>query len=71
MLRIMELGKNEYTIQSLLEYLQKKYKEKITGKEFNHSDVAQYCLRGNLPYRYGGNKLLIKKESGIKIITLK
>lgn len=65
----MTLEQNEYTIQSLIEYLNKNYKKK-SGKKFNISDVSQYFIRGYLPYRYGGQLITIKKENGVKIITL-
>ena len=65
----MTLEPNEYTIQSLIEYLNKKYKKK-SGKKFNISDVSQYLIRGYLPYRYGGQLITTKKESGVKIIIL-
>lgn len=66
----MNLAKNEYTTQTLLDLLKKKYKKKITGEEFNHSDIAQYCLRGNIPYRYGGQKLKVSRDKGVKIIQV-
>jgi len=67
----MELGANEYTIKTLKEYLNTKYKNKLSGKGFNNSDIAQYCMRGYLPHRYGGNVLDISVVAGVKIITLK
>lgn len=67
--RRMQLEKNEYTITTLIEYLNKNYKKK-SGKPFNHSDISQYLIRGYLPYRYGGELLTIKTESGIKVIVL-
>lgn len=66
----MKLAKNEFTTSSLLRFLEDEYGTKLSGKHFNQSDIAQYCLRGNLPYRYGGNKLKIDYVENIKIITL-
>lgn len=66
----MQLGENEFTTSSLISHLTKVHTKKISGEDFNHSDVAQYCIRGYLPYRYGGNSITIKYQEGIKIITL-
>jgi hypothetical protein len=66
----MQLEHNEYTIKGFITYLEKKYGAKITGKPFNSSDVCQYEMRGYLPFRYGGNKIIGKTIQGIKIIAL-
>ena len=66
----MILEPNTYTSHSFLEFLKKEYTAKITGKQFNMSDIAQYLLRGQVPYRYGGHKISSKKENGIRIITI-
>lgn len=66
----MQLDTNEFTTNSLIIYLTKKFGKKISGYDFNHSDIAQYCMRGYLPFRYGGDKITIKHDSGIKIISL-
>lgn len=66
----MQLDENEYTISSLIDYLENKYGNKITGKSFNSSDIAQYCMRGYIPFRYGGNKLTFKYIKGVKVITI-
>lgn len=65
----MELESNEYTIQSLMDKLNKEFK-KASGKPFNHSDISQYCIRGYIPYKYGGQIIEINEEHGVKIITL-
>lgn len=66
----MELKDGEYTTNSLIAFLTKKFGQKTTKKDFNHSDIAQYCLKGYLPYKYGGNKLTVTYPGGIKIIKL-
>lgn len=65
----MILEANEYTIQSLIDKLNKEYKKK-SGKKFNHSDISQYCIRGYLPYKYGGQFIEETEQYGIKIIKL-
>lgn len=65
----MTLENNEYTIQSLIKYLNENFKKK-SGEKFNISDISQYFIRGYLPYRYGGQLITTKKENGVKIITL-
>ncbi len=65
----MKLEDNEYTIQSLMKRLNNKFK-KASGEPFNHSDISQYCIRGYIPYKYGGEIIEINEEHGIKIITL-
>jgi hypothetical protein len=67
----MKLGKNEYTTESFLNFLKENYKTKVTGKDFNASDIKQYLIRGMLPYRYGGNIISSKKENGVRIIVMK
>lgn len=66
----MQLESNEYTISSFLDYLEKTHGKKITGQPFNSSDVAQYCMRGYTPYRYGGQRIVVRYVKGVKIITL-
>jgi hypothetical protein len=66
----MKLEKNEFTTDSLIEYLKKTYGQKVTGEDFNKNDVSQYLGRGMIPYRYGGNKISSKKEKGVRIITM-
>lgn len=65
----MELKENEYTIKSLIDRLNSKFK-KASGKKFNHSDISQYCIRGYIPYKYGGEIITIEEQHGVKIITL-
>lgn len=38
-----------YTLTSLKNYLNRKYKTKENGTSFNTSDVQQYIRRGQLP----------------------
>jgi hypothetical protein len=66
----MKLEKNEYTTDSLIAYLEKKYGKKITDEPFNKNDVSQYLQRGMIPYRYGGQKISSKKQDGVRIITI-
>jgi len=66
----MKLEENEYTIKSLIDMLNKKF-TKASKKKFNHSDISQYCIRGYLPYKYGGQLIETREEHGVKIITLK
>jgi hypothetical protein len=66
----MVLKKNEYTTPMLIDFLTQEYKCKLSKEPFTQSDIAQYCLRGYLPHRYGGNKLTVEKTSGIKVITV-
>ena len=49
----MKLESNEFTTQGLIKHLNESFR-KPSGELFNQSDVAQYCNRGYLPYRYGG-----------------
>lgn len=66
----MKLESNEFTTQGLIKHLNENFK-KPSGEQFNQSDVAQYCNRGYLPYRYGGQLLTLCKDQGVKIITIK
>lgn len=66
----MKLEKNEYTTKGFLQYLKRKFKKKPNGVPFTLNDVHQYCLRGYLPYRYGGHHLEVQNIEGIKIIKL-
>lgn len=66
----MKLETNEYTAESLLKLLEDKFKQKITGQPFDKNDIAQYLIRGMIPYRYGGQKLTSKKQDGVRIIVI-
>ena len=66
----MKLEKNEYTTESLIKKLTKKYSTKLSGAPFDNNDIMQYIMRGNIPHRYGGNKITARKEHGVRIITL-
>lgn len=66
----MKFEKGEYTTQTFIDYLTKKYKTKLSGEPFNSSDVAQYLLRGYTPHRYGNEQIKSKIENGIRIITI-
>lgn len=66
----MKLEKNEFSTESLIKFLEKKYGKKITNTPFDKNDIAQYLERGMIPYRYGGYKITSKKQDGIRIITL-
>lgn len=65
----MQLEKNEFTTDSLLKWLEKKYETKVSGKAFSKNDIGQYLKRDMMPYRYGGEKLTSKKVNGIRVIT--
>jgi len=67
----MKLGDSEYTIQSLIIFLNEKFGSKKSGKPFNNSDIAQYERRGYLPYRYGGDKIIATDSMGVKLLKLK
>ena len=66
----MKFAKNEYTFETLLNYLVDNFKTKSTGESFNKSDIAQYLIRGKLPKRYGGNKLVKNNIDGVNIIVM-
>tara|TARA_R110001599_G_scaffold162598_9_gene351868 strand:+ start:1448 stop:1678 length:231 start_codon:yes stop_codon:yes gene_type:complete len=66
----MRLNSNEYTFETLVDYLVKNYTNKSTGEDFNKSDIAQYLIRGRLPRKYGGNKIAKASQHGISIITM-
>lgn len=70
--QMAELKSNEYTVKMLIAYLKKQFGTKDSGEEFNKSDIKQYCLKGFLPWRYGGNQLVEDKNptSGLLTITM-
>ena len=43
----------DFTLTQLTEYLNKKYKEKKSGKPFTTTDVQMYEVRGGLPKYLG------------------
>ncbi len=67
---MVELTKHEYTTETFLAWLKKKYGKKLSGEEFNTNDVGQYLLREMLPFRYSGRKLTSRKVAGVRIITI-
>ncbi len=66
----MKFDKNEYTTQALIDELKKNYNTKVSGEDFNSSDIAQYLKRGMIPYRYGGQKIEATKVSGVRVIKI-
>lgn len=64
-----EIGQ-EFTEETLLEKLKEKFTQKKSGKDFTKNDIVQYTLRGNLPRQYGGNKLFIQEQFGIKLLVV-
>ena len=67
----MKFEKDEYTTQTFITFLKKRFKKKLTGEEFNSSDVAQYLMRGYTPHRYGNIAISSKIDNGIRVITVK
>lgn len=66
----MKLEKGEYTTKGFIEYLQKKHGGKVTGNKFTNNDIAQYIIKGHLPYRYGRTKITSKMYDGVRIIKI-
>lgn len=66
----MKLEANEYTTESFISMLTKKYGKKVSGKDFNGSDIAQYLMRGMTPYRYGALSIDSKRVGGMRIIVV-
>ena len=66
----MKFEKGEFTTSTFLEYMKKEYGTKLTGEDFNASDIAQYLMRGYTPHRYGNHKITSKLQNGIRIITI-
>jgi len=48
---------NYFTVEKLVEYLNKKHKTKDNGTPFTGGDVQQYLRRGNLPKSYGHHEI--------------
>lgn len=66
----MKLEKGEYTTKGFIEYLQKRFGGKINGKKFTNNDIAQYLIKGRIPYRYGRTEITSKMYDGVRIITI-
>lgn len=64
------LEENEYTIQMLINKLNKFYGAKRDGKKFDHHDINVYMRRGKLPEIYGGNPIKWMREHGLTAITV-
>jgi ABC-type transport system substrate-binding protein len=61
--------KNDYfTLTTLTEYLNKTFKEKVSGQPFNTTDVEFYIKRKKIPKYLGGDR--IEKIEGIKGVKL-
>lgn len=70
----MKFDKNEFTVRMLAEELSKRFKKEGKKKEFTVNDIEQYLLRGQLPYKYGGNLLEVRDTRGslgLKTIIVK
>lgn len=68
----MELDPNNcFTLTSLVNKLNEKFKTKKSGKLFTSTDVEFYIKRNKLPNNIGGNGIeLIKNEANLKIYKL-
>lgn len=51
----------DLTLTGIVDFLNKKYKQKKTGKPFAVTDVQRYIVRGHLPHYIGG--WVIEKSS--------
>lgn len=66
----MKLEENEFTENMLLNLLIDKFKTKRNGNRFTKNDIVQYTVRGKIPKWYGGYKIEVKVEYGIKLLVL-
>jgi len=57
-----------FTLCTLRDYLNKKFKQKKSGKQFNILDIEQYVNKGHLPVYIGG---FVIKEINNKNIEAK
>lgn len=76
----MKLEKGEMTTRGLIEHIEKSHPRKVDkvvkgktvkGNYFTPNDIAQYLLRGMIPYRYGGEKITSTIQNGVRIIKFK
>lgn len=61
----------DFTRSKFIDFLNKRYKGKISGKPFNSQDVQQYETHGRLPDQYGGHKISTIKNGHIGINLLR
>lgn len=70
--RIELIEGKDFTLSALVKRLNKKYKQKKSGKKFELGDIQQYVRRGFLPKAYGNENIEVIENDkiGIKVLRL-
>ena len=64
------LQENEFTVETLVKRMQKKYGQKNNGALFTKADIHDWANKQKLPKQYGGEYIRVSKLGPLKILTL-
>lgn len=64
------LKKNEFTVESLLEFMNNRYKTKTNGNCFSKADIHDWANKQRIPKQYGGEYIRVLKLGPLKILEL-
>lgn len=64
------LFKNEFTVETLVEEMIKKFKTKENGSLFTKADVHDWANKQRIPKIYGGDYIKVLKAGPLKILQL-
>lgn len=66
----LELKSNEFTVETLLEKIQKEHKIKGNGSNFSKADIHDWANKQRIPKQYGGEYVRVAKLGPLKILIL-
>ena len=64
------LQENEFTVETLVKRMQKKYGQKNNGALFTKADIHDWANKQKLPKQYGGEYIRVSKLGPLKVLTL-
>lgn len=62
------LSSNEFTVETLLSHLVKKYGSKTNNVPFSKADIHDWATKGKAPKHYGGQYIKIQKIGPLKVL---
>lgn len=60
----------EFTVETLVERMEKNYGQKANGVAFSSADIHDWANKRRIPQQYGGEYIKISKLGPLKILTL-
>lgn len=60
----------EFTVETLLQQMEKKFKQKTNGVAFSSADIHDWANKRRIPQQYGGQYIRVAKLGPLKILIL-